>query len=745
MNAAFLALAALCAQVLEWDLQTSMTYVNSIYHSAEGMWCATSGGMILCDADGDFGETITFPDELPHFKVNDVMVDPGGRLWAATADGLACRENGEWTVYTAFEGIPGESVWDVEAVGEWVFAASDGGLARWSGGTDFVPLDESTTGGGFDAGEVTGMAELSDTLWLATEDGVFSLDLSASPYDSSSWRSWSDATHELGMTDLVTSGDSLFGYGENGVFKRQDNRWTTILDYFSPDSLVFDLIDTPEGLVAAARGVRRRVSGRQWEPLGTGFPSQTWATALGWDGTRVWAGVGSCDNLPDDFGRGLAVLQEGSWQVRDIPGQPSRSCYQISMNDGIMYLGSHNRGLLAGYEEGWRSYEQPQGMPNILRTYSAVPCESGGMWTASYHYGLTWYDDSGTWLLDDDSTVTFVAESLPGVPPGFPQVLAPLFNNQVVSVSSQAGCVWIGQEAFWSSPDEPSGLVAVTGSPRTGDLDWQTWDFSDGLAVKNIRTVQALGQDMVWIAFGSEQGCQMLDYNGTPTDKADDTWLPGPGEAFTTASGLPVNQVYCFALEPSGSVLIGTGDGLCRWTRAAGIRAIAGPSDAVKALVIDGLQRIWCLGTTAIYCVEGNLVTSFDDGNSPYYPSSRVESEYSAWIPSQGRVLFSSPVGMWSLEVQGGGGSAGQGIGFYPQPFLPAAGEPLRMTGLEDGPVSADFYSLDGRFLGTVGSDDPENWEWSGDFDGSPAATGIYLVVVETPGGIRRARLAVVR
>lgn len=745
MTAALLALTVIGAQVLEWDLQTSMTYVNSIYRSEEGMWCATSGGMILCDTAGGFVETITFPDELPHFKVNDVMADQDGRLWAATADGLACREDGEWIVYTAFEGIPGEAVWDVEAVGEWVFAASDGGFARWSGGTDFVPLDESTTGGGFTAGEVTGMAELLDTLWLATEDGVFSLDLSTSPYDSSSWRSWSDVTQDLGMTDLVASGDSLFGYGDNGVFKRGGSRWITILDCFSPDSLVFDLIDTPEGLVAATRGVRRRVSGRLWEPLGTGFPSQTWATALGWDGARVWAGAGSCDNLPDDLGRGLAMLEDGVWEVREIPGQPSRSCYQISTDGGDMYLGSHNRGLLARYEEGWRSYEQAQGMPNILRTYSVVPCASGGVWTASYHNGLTWYDDNGTWSLEDDTTVTFVSESLPGVPPGFPQMPAPLFNNQVVSLSQRGGCVWIGQEAFWSSPDEPSGLAAVTGSPRTGDLQWQTWDFSDGLAVKNIRTVQALGQDMVWIAFGSDQGCQMLDFNGTPMDKTDDTWFPAPGQAFTTASGLPVNQVYCFALEQSGSVLIGTGDGLCRWTQAAGIRAVAGPQDAVKALAIDGLQRVWCLGTSAIFCVEGNLVTAFDDSNSPYSPASRVESEYSAWVPSEGRVLFSSSVGLWSLKVQGGGGASGAGISFYPQPFLPAGEEPLRMAGVEDGPVTADFYSLDGRFLGTVGSDDPEDWEWSGSFDGSPAATGIYMVVVETPSGIRRTRLAVVR
>jgi hypothetical protein len=745
MGFALILLLASHGQVLDWDLQTSMTYVRSICPADGGLWCATGGGVFRYEDGAGFTQFYTYPDDLPHFEVRDVLVDSDGRLWAATAAGVACLEDGEWTVYTDFEGIPGEGAWDICEAGGWIFAGSDGGLARWSGDADFVPLDESTTGGAFTAGEATGMAALSDTLWIATDEGIFNLDLSASPFSPSSWQSMSSGTLAFSIDGLIVWEDSLYGYGDMGVFRRDAGRWTVLLDYTSPDSVVTGLAGTPDGLVASCRGVRRRTSGTTWEPWGSGYPYQHWASTVSWDGERLRAGVASPGGLVyDDFGAGLAVLDSGSWEVVTVPGQPSRSVYQIATDDDRTYLGSHNRGLLASYDGEWTSFLQGQGMPNILRTYSASVDPAGGVWTASYHYGLTWMDDRGTIDQGDDSTVTFVSDSIEGLPPETHQILCPMYNNQVVSLAGQGVILWIGQEAYWSTPDEPSGILALTGSPDAGTMEWQGFDESGGLASRNVRRVHAVGTDMLWIAFAGEGGCQLLDHGGTPMYTADDRWLPASGQAFTTVQGLPSNQVFCFAEEQGGTVVIGTGDGICRWSAMSGISSIeGGPAGTVKAIEVDSEGRIWCLGTSAIYCLDGSLLTSFDEVNSPYLPSSRVENEYSEYLPSLGRILFSSISGLWSLEV-GQGTAQGGAVSFYPQPFLPGDGEPLMMAGPAGGPVEVEFFCLDGSRAGRIDAEDASEWAWDGSFGGSPAASGVYMVLVRAGGQVYRSRIAVV-
>jgi hypothetical protein len=163
----------------------------------------------------------------------------------------------------------------------------------------------------------------------------------------------------------------------------------------------------------------------------------------------------------------------------------------------------------------------------------------------------------------------------------------------------------------------------------------------------------------------------------------------------------------------------------------------------VKAIEVDPEGRIWCLGTSAIHCLDGSVLTSYDEVNSPYLPSSRVENEYSAYLPTEGRILFSSISGLWSLEVGQGTAQVGA-VSFYPQPFLPGDGEPLMMAGLVGDPVEVEFFRLDGSRAGRVDAEDASEWAWNGSFAGSPAASGVYMVLVRSGGQVYRSRIAVV-
>jgi hypothetical protein len=486
------------------------------------------------------------------------------------------------------------------------------------------------------------------------------------------------------------------------------------------------------------------VQDTRWEPFGTGFPQYTWATCLAYGNGVLWSGTGNEDRTLSDFGRGLAGLSGETWSLDPVPGMPGSSCYQILIEDGLLYLGSHNRGLMAQYPSGWEQFDQESGMPNVLRTYSVVPAQGGGIWTASYHHGLTWIDDSGTASQSDDSLVTFAADSLADVPPGFPQVLVPLLNNQVVSLARQGDCLWIGQESFWQTPDEPSGIVAAVGSPATGSIGWAQYTEATGLASRNVRAVYASSDGTIWIAFAGEGGCQQLDYAGTPLDPSDDKWYPGYKTAYTSASGLPSNQVFCFSAGPGGSVAIGTGAGLCTIAPDGKVSVVAGVEGTVKAIAADTSGRLWCLGTTSIWCCDGDEVTVLDAFNSPFIPTSRVEGEFGWWDPVGGDVYFSSIAGLWKLGVSGGLYERGSPV-FYPQPFVPAADGYVRLAGISAEQVSVRIFSLDGRFLTEIRAGSAPEWIWDGTVDGAPVASGVYMALIRAGTSSWACRMAVVR
>jgi len=738
-----LAVLAASTQVLDWDFVSSMTHVRSAQPTAEGLWCATSGGVFFYDYDQGFTAEYLYPHDLPHHAVEDVLQDSQGRLWCATGNGLAVLENGGWTVYTSFDGIPGSGeVRVVEEAGSWIWAGTDGGLAGWTG-SGFLHMDEALTRGGFTAGEVDALLERDDSLWIATEIGVFSLDLGSSPYVASSWHHWAAETGGLGIRGFLATPDSLYAFG-SGVFRRDPGAWTVLLDYSShPDSMILGLASTSDGLVAAGCGVRRRIAGTAWERWGEGFPPGTQATFLAEGGGSLWCGAGSQHWTNTDYGAGLARLNPEGWTLVLIPGLPAGSCYQPAIIDGTLYCGSHNRGLMARYGNEWRYYGPFDGLPNTLRVYPVADAPGEAVWTASYHYGLTWLWDSGAPSGADDILMTFVSDSIQVNPP-VPQMEAPLLNNQAVCLASSGETLWIGQEPFWTTPDEPSGLAVCVGDPAAGDLEWAAFTVDDGLASGAIRSLLLTGDGGIWIAFAGDAGCQYLDFGGTPLIHSDDSWLPAPNQSWGMSSGLPSSQVLSFCRDREGGVLIGTGAGLSRWTAGAGFSTVAGVDGAIKAIALDGDGTAWCLGSSAVWAVDGAEVVHYDRSNSPFLPVNRVENEFAAWDPSEGRIIFSSRIGMWMIRTAAGSAGGG-GPRFHPQPFLPGDGGVLSLAGVPDAPVTVRVFSVDGAFVASISADSPGAWSWDGRTEGGNAAGGVYFAVVEADGVTSVTKLAVVR
>ena len=747
-----LAILLLLGQTCEWDFQSSFSRVDNMHPGSGGtILAAGPGGVFRYDpASGDFSDFYGYPDQLPGLGANDVLEDSDGNLWVAPTDGgLTALLDGEWVVYTVYEGIPGSgTIYCLEEAGGKIWAGTDAGVAMESG-EGFVSLDESSTNGGLPTTEIYDLAQDGEFLWLATGKGVYRLDLSASPYIADSWDS-PGITGALGIDYLALGeGKDPAGVGSDGVYVFQDGaKWMLMLS----DPEVSRAAWTSWGLLAAGEGVLRQVSDSTWTEMGTGFPqgvddSYYGGPLLERQGV-LWCGIGPI-NYPDvSWGLGLGRLPgpDDAWEVVTIPGMPACNVNQVAVENGLTILGSRYSGLLVGHPQGWRQYGQAEGLPRFLQVYSAAPGKGTDVWCSAYHYGLTWVGGGATYSASDDSILTFTVDSIVS-PPGLNQVIAPLLNNQIRMMVNQGNTLWLAQEAFFQTPEEPSGIVAVGGDPPSlEDMTFTSYQpEAGGMAAKNVRAICPLGSDRLWVVYAEDGGCQLLDHGGTPHDRSDDQWLPA-GRAYGTQDGLSSNTVNCAACGPDGTSYIGTPLGVCVYNGSGSFSELSGTESSITAMQVDGAGRLWANGSQGMLLVDDGSVTVFNGGNSPYVPTTReAEEDFAALGPDGSMVYFSSIYGLWSVSCSGGGGQQGGGPLFYAQPWK-VEEELLGIAGIPgEGPVEVSIYRVDGSFLCSVDAPSSSQWSWDGTVDGSVVSSGVYMALVSWDGGTELVKLAVVR
>ncbi len=95
-------------------------------------------------------------------------------------------------------------------------------------------------------------------------------------------------------------------------------------------------------------------------------------------------------------------------------------------------------------------------------------------------------------------------------------------------------------------------MLSDNGTPHDKSDDvWTSYTVEDGLPDRVVLavTVDELGQK--WL--GTSNGLGVLSDNGTPHDKGDDTWT-----TFTEADGLVHKSVYAIAVDRAGNEWFGT-------------------------------------------------------------------------------------------------------------------------------------------------------------------------------------------
>jgi ligand-binding sensor domain-containing protein len=261
--------------------------------------------------------------------------------------------------------------------------------------------------------------------------------------------------------------------------------------------------------------------------------NEVWA--LGLEGDLVWAatygGAVVWDTSPVLAYRkfypsdGLA-----SNSVRCVSLDPS-GLEWFGTGDGLSVL-DDNGTPLDPADDSWSTFTEADGLGYRSVVDIAVG-GSGHKWMGTFGGGVSLLDDGGTpFDKADDAWQTFT-------------------TSDGLGSDYVTGVVIDGGGNVWFATYGGVSVLDHNGTPLNKSDDvWQTFTVSDGLATNILRDIAIGGTGLKWIACagGITGGVSVLDDNGTPFNKGDDTW-----QNFTTADGLASNEVRALALE-SGKV-----------------------------------------------------------------------------------------------------------------------------------------------------------------------------------------------
>lgn len=235
----------------------------------------------------------------------------------------------------------------------------------------------------------------------------------------------------------------------------------------------------------------------------------------------------------------------------------------------------------------------------------------------------------------------------------------------------------------------------------------------------------------------------------------------------TGQGNLTSNIVVSMAEDLSGVVWVGTADGVSTFYSARAIFEGGSSFDAqhilidvngtvdkllkgetVTAIAVDGGNRKW-FGTAknGVFLVSGDgtqVVFHFTEDNSPLLSNSIYDIEIDS---KTGEVFFATEDGLISFKSTASAGKTDySGVYVYPNPVPPSYSGFITIQNLMEG-SSIVISDVSGNVV-YKGASQGGSAVWDGrNFSGVDAASGVYLVYMNTPDGLNKqvAKFVIVR
>jgi len=724
VNLLMIVFVALTGRVTEWEHFTHFGGISEIILEEDLLTGATSGGVIFGTLDSDsivWDSVWTCPGELSTSDVRCLARDTGGNLWMGTNGGGidVALASGGFTHYGQLEGLPLSLEITCILPDTTIWVGTTQGLCSRNVGY-FDVWTQYSTGGGLPSDVVNSIAQVDSGLLVGTADGIVLLRADTYPGSTDSWFSFPSAA-DLSVSEIHVSGDTVWAATTTGLYSMVDwGDW--LLDGTYPGDLPLSFDGDGSHLAVGGSEDICIFDGSSWTQGGYNLAGQQIRDIIWLSQDSLLLAQTSAQSDDRRSGNGVAIGVLDSWDSSMPDGAPSNDLLAVDVdtrNDVWVSTNSTGIGVLSQY--GWTKFTYQ--LPGRHQIFVCTADNSGGVFIAPYHVGLTWLNWNGTPDRVDDVVISWDIEN------------SDLLNNQITSASvSPTGDIWLGQEPFFSTPSEPSGVCRLSWTPgQAATAAWKSFQPSQGLPSGYVRDVLPAGTaNIAWIATNSGL---------VKADILSGQVLFSAG----TQSGLPSNDVTALSRGRSGVLWAGTTGGLASYEEGSGVFLESeSASGAVEALGFDNLSNLWVASINALYRIapDGSVET-YNTINSPLQS---LAIRGIASDPDSGYVYLATDHGMWKLTLAQGMAGNIETAQVYPNPFVPSAGEVLGVAGIPDEPFTFRLFDLTGRLAYEFQSTDRDSFAWSGTDDaGVPVASGTYIVQISQGGDHRFIKLALVR
>jgi type IX secretion system protein PorZ/two component regulator with propeller domain len=309
---------------------------------------------------------------------------------------------------------------------------------------------------------------------------------------------------------------------------------------------------------------------------------------------------------------------------------------------------------------------------------------------------------------------------------------------------------------LWIATNDNPTFIAI--KKNTTPITWAQLDFSNlvpGIQYLNTNQILVDSSNLMFvIAYGTGVFIYKNDGNFTQPNSSNSKLLTN----VAGNGGLPSLYPICMAEDKTGDLWVGTDQGIYVFYNPGSILTQASGWDAqpiyvtqngqtqlllhtdnVTSIFVDGANNKW-IGTATsglfLFSPDGQTqIYNFNTQNSPIFSNNIIDVKVN---PTTGEVIIATDKGLQSFQnTTTEGNTSFEDVYAYPNPVKPGYSGPILIHGMISG---ADVKIIDsgGNFVYETTSEGGQA-SWNGqNFKGQRVASGIYMVICETPDGSQK-------
>jgi ligand-binding sensor domain-containing protein len=747
------------AQTQLWQSFTNMRSIRGYYEperniylysrvlasSPQGVWAATTGGLLLWDTKLKGFRNYKNTEGLSQNETKAIGRDRHNRIWIAQMNGLIDVYDPAEQAFSRIDDYRGRRIYDFWVKGDSMYIALDIGVSFYHVARREVRETYKNLGRRFNSEiPVTALFIDGRELWAATGSGIAHtfLDLP----NLLAPESWSNYESAEGLPSEEVRGFAKFAKTmvaatANGAAAFNGQRWSDISGNLADRNLM-QLLTNRENdkevlYAATSSAVYRSETTGAWSLVGNAIPQAITGMIFDDAGT-LWVATASAGLY--EFDR-----SNQNWRLHEPEGPATNVFTGLALDqNGHLWCTSSNSGFQVFDGKQWYDYTALNSKiwPDVR---TVLPLANDTTWFGTWGGGIYIYSgpiESLSLITHIDATSGLVSTAAGTGNPNYPVV-------QFMKPDDQ-GNLWMCNFNATNS----NAIIA-----RTPSNQWVHFSTNEGLRSAEVTVLEiekTISVDRIWIGTRNN-GVSVLDYQGTLLDKL----LPEPDDwsgELDLDDGLLSTRVTALAQDRDGYMWIGTDKGLNYWFAEQVNSRFGLISDDIKVIGIDPANNKW-IGTSAGISVlsgEDNftILDHYTVENSPLV-SNDITSF--AFDPNTGEVWIGTTNGLSRLRTPYTAPRPDlKDLTGYPNPFLLD-----ESTGVCDGEhgfrianlaedTAVKIYNVAGELVRIFSSEQIPGAQvcWDGrDESGELVPSGVYIYLAFiADSGIRAAgKVAVVR